>query len=534
MATKKPNIVILWGDDIGIWNISHFSRGMMGYRTPNIDRIAEEGVTFTDYYSQQSCTAGRACFITGQNPIRTGLTKVGMPGATVGLQAEDPTIAEMLKPLGYATGQFGKNHLGDRDEYLPTVHGFDEFFGNLYHLNAEEEPELPDYPKMPWFKKEFGPRGVLHCVADGKGGQTITDTGPLTKKRMETIDEEITAKAIEWVERQVKADKPFFLWYNSTAMHFRTHVAEKNIGKSGQDPYSDRMVVHDEQIGELLAKLDELGVTDNTIVMYSTDNGPENDTWPDGANTPFRGQKDSNWEGGWRVPCFIRWPGKIKANTVLNGIVSHIDMFPTLLDIAGDPDVTTRLLKGTTVGDKKFKVHLDGFNMVPYITGKTKDSPRESIFYFSDDGEVIAVRVGDYKFHLASQLAHQMQQWQQPFVKFRLPTIMNLRRDPFERADFNSNVYWDWMVDHVPQMYLMQKVVAEQIKAFEEFPPRQKPASFNLDSVMAQITAVPHPTASNGAHNEAHDGAVEGSQKAPRSMARPAARGQTGKKANKR
>ncbi len=330
MAAKKPNILILWGDDIGIWNISHFSRGMMGYRTPNIDRIAKEGVTFTDYYSQQSCTAGRACFICGQNPIRTGLTKVGMPGATVGLQKEDPTIAELLKPLGYATGQFGKNHLGDRDEFLPTVHGFDEFFGNLYHLNAEEEPELPDYPKDPAFKKQFGPRGVLHCKADGKGGQTIVDTGPLTKKRMETIDEEITDRALAWMEAQAKADKPFFLWYNATAMHFRTHVAEKNLGKSGQDPYSDRMVVHDEQIGMMLDKLDELGIADNTIVMYSTDNGPENDTWPDGATTPFRGQKDSNWEGGWRVPCFMRWPGKIKPDSVLNGIVSHIDMFPTL------------------------------------------------------------------------------------------------------------------------------------------------------------------------------------------------------------
>ena len=321
MATKKPNILILWGDDIGIWNISHFSRGSMGYRTPNIDRIAEEGVTFTDYYSQQSCTAGRACFIAGQNPIRTGLTKVGMPGANVGLQKEDPTIAEMLKPLGYATGQFGKNHLGDRNEYLPTVHGFDEFFGNLYHLNAEEEPELPDYPKDPAFKKNAprSPRGVATdwhppTVTMGTGGQQkVTDTGPLTKKRMETVDEEITARAIAWMEKQVKADKPFFLWYNATAMHFRTHVAEKNLGKSGQDPYSDRMVVHDEQIGEMLAKLDELGIADNTIVQYSTDNGPENDTWPDGANTPFRGQKDSNWEGGWRVPCFMRWPGKIKA-----------------------------------------------------------------------------------------------------------------------------------------------------------------------------------------------------------------------------
>src|SRR5437867_3235205 len=320
MAAKKPNILILWGDDIGIWNISHFSRGMMGYQTPNIDRVAKEGVTFTDYYAQQSCTAGRACFITGQNPIRTGLTKVGMPGATVGLQKEDPTIAEMLKPLGYATGQFGKNHLGDRDEYLPTVHGFDEFFGNLYHLNAEEEPELPDYPKDPAFKKQFGPRGVLHCKADGKGGQTIEDTGP------------------------------------------------------------------------------------------------ENDTWPDGATTPFRGQKDSNWEGGWRVPCFMRWPGKIKPDSVLNGIVSHIDMFPTLLAAAGNPDVTKQLLDGCTVEGKKFNVHLDGFNMIPYLSGEVKESPRPAIMYFSDDGEIIAVRVGDWKFNLAVQRADTMRQWAEPFV----------------------------------------------------------------------------------------------------------------------
>jgi arylsulfatase A-like enzyme len=492
MAAKKPNILILWGDDIGIWNISYFSRGMMGYRTPNIDRVANEGVTFTDYYGQQSCTAGRASFITGQNPIRTGLTKVGMPGATVGLQKEDPTIAEMLKPLGYATGQFGKNHLGDRDEFLPTVHGFDEFFGNLYHLNAEEEPELPDYPKDPAFKKKFGPRGVLHCKSDGKGGQTIEDTGPLTKKRMETIDEEITSAALDWMEKQVKAEKPFFLWYNSTAMHFRTHIAEKNRGKSGQDPYSDRMVVHDEQIGQMLDKLDELGIADNTIVMYSTDNGPENDTWPDGANTPFRGQKDSNWEGGWRVPCFIRWPGKIKAGSVLNGIVSHIDMFPTLLAAAGNPDITQQLLDGCTVGGQKYHVHLDGYNQIPYLTGAVKESPRNAIFYFSDDGEVIAVRVGDYKLTFAVQRANTMQLWQEPFVKLRLPTIFNLRRDPFERADFNSNTYYDWMVDHVPQLYLVQDLVAQQIADFVKFPPRQKPASFNLDAVMALVSSHGH------------------------------------------
>ena len=500
MAAKKPNILILWGDDVGIWNCSFFSRGMMGYRTPNIDRVANEGAAFTDYYSQQSCTAGRACFICGQNPIRTGLTKVGMPGATIGLQKEDPTIAELLKPLGYATGQFGKNHLGDRNEYLPTVHGFDVFFGNLYHLNAEEEPELPDYPKDPKFKEMFGPRGVLDCLATDKddpteqprwgrvGKQKIKDTGPLSKKRMETIDEEITARAIEWMEQQAKAQKPFFLWYNSTAMHFRTHVAEKNLGKSGQDPYSDRMVVHDEQIGMILDKLDELGIADNTIVMYSTDNGPENDTWPDGATTPFRSQKDTNWEGGWRVPAFIRWPGKIRAGTVLNGIVSHIDMFPTLLAAAGDLDVTQRLLKGTKVGDKTFNVHLDGYNMLPYFTGEVKESPRQSLVYFSDDGELMAVRLGDWKLQFAVQRAFQMNVWAEPLVKLRLPHIFSLRRDPFERADFNSNTYWDWMVDHAPILYAYQAVVAEQISGFAKFPPRQKPASFNLDEVLTQAS----------------------------------------------
>jgi arylsulfatase len=500
MAAKKPNILILWGDDIGIWNCSFFSRGMMGYRTPNIDRVANEGAAFTDYYSQQSCTAGRACFICGQNPIRTGLTKVGMPGATVGLQKEDPTIAELLKPLGYATGQFGKNHLGDRNEYLPTVHGFDVFFGNLYHLNAEEEPELPDYPKDPKFKEMFGPRGVLDCVATNEddatvqprwgrvGKQKVKDTGPLTKKRMETIDEEITARAIQWMEQQAKADKPFFLWYNTTAMHFRTHVAEKNLGKSGQDPYSDRMVVHDEQIGMMLDKLDELGIADNTIVMYSTDNGPENDTWPDGATTPFRSQKDTNWEGGWRVPAFIRWPGKIKAGTVLNGIVSHIDMFPTLLAAAGDPDVTQRLLKGTKVGDKTFNVHLDGYNMLPYFTGEVKESPRQSLAYFSDDGDLMAVRVGDWKLQFALQRAFQMNVWAEPLVKLRVPHIFSMRRDPFERADFNSNTYWDWMVNHAPLLYLCQAVVAQEIDSFAKFPPRQKPASFNLDEVLATVS----------------------------------------------
>jgi arylsulfatase A-like enzyme len=499
MATKQPNILILWGDDIGIWNISHFSKGQMGYRTPNIDRVADEGVSFTDYYGQQSCTAGRAAFITGQNPLRTGLTKVGMPGATLGLQPEDPTIAEMLKPLGYATGQFGKNHLGDRNEFLPTAHGFDEFFGNLYHLNAEEEPELPDYPKDPKFKAAFGPRGVLHCLATDKddatndprwgrvGKQTIKDTGPLTKKRMETVDEEITSAAIGWIEKQVKADKPFFCWYNSTAMHFRTHLADKNRGKSGQDDYSDRMVTHDEQIGQVLDKIDQLGIADNTIVMYSTDNGPENDTWPDGANTPFRGQKDTNWEGGWRVPAFLRWPGKIKAGTVLNGIVCHQDMLPTLVAAAGDPNVSQKLLDGYKVGDKTFRVHIDGVNQLPYLTGQVKESPRNAFFYVSDDGGVMAVRAGDYKLSFEEQNATTMEAWAHPFVKLRLPHMFNLRRDPFERASFNSNTYWDWIVDHAPQLYLVQGLVAAQIENYVKYPPRQKAASFNLDAVMAQL-----------------------------------------------
>jgi arylsulfatase len=492
MATNKPNILILWGDDIGTWNVSYFSRGMMGYRTPNIDRVADEGVAFTDYYGQQSCTAGRAAFICGQNPVRTGLTKVGMPGATVGLQAEDPTIAELLKPLGYATAQFGKNHLGDRDEYLPTVHGFDEFFGNLYHLNAEEEPENPDYPKDPNFKKKFGPRGVLRCTSDGKGGQKITDTGPLTKKRMETVDEEFTAAAMEWMEKQAKDNQPFFLWYNSTAMHFRTHLADKNRGKSGQDDYSDRMVTHDEQIGQILDKLDELGIADNTIVMYSTDNGPENDTWPDGANTPFRSQKDTNWEGGWRVPSFIRWPGKIKPGTVLNGIVAHTDMLPTLLAAAGDPDINAKLMKGHKVGDKTFKVHIDGFNMLPYLTGEVKESPRKAFFYMSDDGEVMAVRHGDWKFVVGEQRAQQMRVWMEPLSKLRVPLMFNLRRDPFERAQHNSNTYYDWIMSHAFMLYDMQAVVSGELNNFVNFPPRQKPASFNLDEVMRQVQQVHH------------------------------------------
>jgi arylsulfatase len=489
MAANKPNILVLWGDDIGWWNISYNSRGQMGYRTPNIDRVANEGVAFTDYYGQQSCTAGRAAFITGQNPIRTGLTKVGMPGAAVGLQKEDPTIAEMLKPLGYATGQFGKNHLGDKDEFLPTMHGFDEFFGNLYHLNAEEEPEDEDYPKDPAFKKRFGPRGVLHCRADGKGGQTVEDTGPLTRLRMETIDEEITGKALDYIDRKHKEQQPFFVWYNTTAMHFRTHRAEKHKGKSGQGFYNDVMVAHDENIGRMLAKLDELGIADNTIVLYSTDNGPHFNAWPDGGITPFRDEKNTNWEGGWRVPAFARWPARFKPGTVLNGIVSHQDWFPTLLAAAGQPEIKERLLHGYQAGGKDFKVHLDGYDMLSYLGGETQESPRRGFFYISDDGDILAVRMGDWKVVLMEQRARQLMCWLEPFVKLRAPKLFNLRRDPFERADHSSNTYWDWYISHAYAIYEMQAVVAEQLAAFQQFPPRQKPAAFNLDEVLRTVQA---------------------------------------------
>jgi len=487
MAGKKPNILILWGDDIGWWNISYNNRGQMGYRTPNIDRVGNEGMAFTDYYAQQSCTAGRAAFICGQNPIRTGLTKVGMPGADLGLQKEDPTIAELLKPLGYRTGQFGKNHLGDKDEFLPTMHGFDEFMGNLYHLNAEEEPEDPDYPTDPAFKEKFGPRGVLHCWSDGNGGQKIEDTGPLTKKRMETVDDETTAAALKFIDEAHEADEPFFVWYNNTAMHFRTHRADKHKGKSGQGFYNDVMVAHDERIGEMLDKLDELGIAEDTIVMYSTDNGPHYNSWPDAGITPFRSEKNTNWEGGWRVPAFVRWPGKIEAGSVANGIVSHQDWLPTILAAAGEPNIKEKLLEGHTIGDMTYNVHLDGFNMLPYFTGEEKESPRESFFYISDDGDVLAIRHGDWKAVLMEQRAKTLMLWAEPFVSLRLPKIFNLRRDPFERADHNSNTYWDWMISHAYLISGMQAIVAGEVENFAKFPPRQKPASFNLDSVMRQL-----------------------------------------------
>ena len=487
MAPKRPNILVLWGDDIGYWNISANNRGMMGYRTPNIDRLAAEGTGFTDYYGQQSCTAGRAAFITGQNPVRTGLTKVGMPGADLGLRPEDPTIAELLKPLGYVTGQFGKNHLGDRDEFLPTNHGFDEFYGNLYHLNAEEEPENPDYPKDPQFKKRFGPRGVIHSFADGR----IEDTGPLTKKRMETIDEDVTKRTREFMREAHEAHKPFFIWWNSTHMHFRTHLSEKMRGKSGQGFYNDAMVAHDAEVGQLLDELEALKIEEDTIVFYSTDNGPHYNTWPDAGITPFRSEKNSNWEGAFRVPAFVRWPKRIQAGTVLNGIVAHQDWTPTFLAAAGEPNIAEKLLKGHQAGDKRFKVHLDGHNMLPYLAGDAKESPRKSFFYVNDDAQLVALRYEDWKVVFMEQRAKTMALWAEPFVELRVPKIFHLRRDPFERADENANVYWDWLLDHAFILVPAQAYVARELQSLEEFPPRQRPSSFNLDRVLEKLKENP-------------------------------------------
>lgn len=484
-AAEKPNIVVIWGDDIGQTNISTYSRGMMGYKTPNIDRIASEGMMFTDYYGEQSCTAGRSSFITGQSVFRTGLSKVGLPGAKEGLAAEDPTIAEMLKPLGYATGQFGKNHLGDRDEHLPTNHGFDEFLGNLYHLNAEEEPENMDYPKDPEFRKKFGPRGVIKSFADGR----IEDTGPLTKKRMETVDDETVAAALDFMDRQHAAGKPFFLWWNGTRMHFRTHVKEENRGISGQDEYSDGMVEHDRHVGEILKKIDDLGITDNTIVFYSTDNGPHYNTWPDAASTPFRGEKNTNWEGGWRVPAMVKWPGKIKPGTVSNEIMHHMDWLPTFVAAAGVTDVKEQLLKGYTADNKNFKVHLDGYNFLPYLTGQEESAPRKEIFYFSDDGDLTALRYQDWKLIFMEQRAEAtLQAWIEPFVPLRIPLIFNLRRDPYERSQITSNTYFDWLLDRAYLLVPAQTYVGQFLKTFVEYPPRQKPASFSLEQVMEMLT----------------------------------------------
>jgi arylsulfatase len=499
---KKPNICIIWGDDIGQSNISAYSHGVMGYKTPNIDRVAKEGLMFTDYYAEQSCTAGRASFITGQHGMRTGLTKVGMPAATVGLQKEDPTIATLLKPLGYATGQFGKNHLGDRNEYLPTVHGFDEFYGNLYHLNAEEEPEHPDYPKEPAFRAKFGPRGVMDCKASDRddatvdprygrvGKQIIKDTGPLTRKRMETIDDDVANRAVDFIQRQSKAGKPFFVWVNFTHMHFRTHTKPASIGQSGrwQSPYHDTMLDHDKNVGTVLKALDDAGIADNTFVMYSTDNGPHMNTWPDGAMTPFRNEKNTNWEGAYRVPCMVRWPGKIKPGTISNQIISHLDWLPTLLAIAGDTEVTDRLLNGYKVGDMTYKVHLDGYNLVPYLTGASEKCPRDSFIYCNDDQQVTALRYDNWKMvFLEQRVRGTLQVWAEPFTHLRLPKMYNLRTDPYERADVTSNTYYDWLIDHAFLLYGSQDYMGKFIMTFKDYPPRQKAASFNLDEVMKKL-----------------------------------------------
>jgi arylsulfatase A-like enzyme len=458
--------------------------GLMGYRTPNIDRMAREGMIFTDYYAEQSCTAGRSTFITGQCTLRTGLSKVGVPASPLGLQKEDPTIAELLKPLGYATGQFGKNHLGDRDEFLPTAHGFDEFYGNLYHLNAEEEPENPDYPKEPAFRKKFGPRGVLHCRAGG----AIEDTGPLTKKRMESIDDEVTDRALRFIDEAHAAEQPFFVWWNSTHMHFRTHIKQSAIGKSGQGFYNDAMVEHDGYVGRLVAKLDELGIAEDTIVIYSTDNGPHFNTWPDAGITPFRSEKNTNWEGAFRVPTFVRWPGKIAGGKILTGIFSHQDWLPTLLAAAGVPDIKERLLNGHDAGAKHFRLHLDGYNMLPYLTAQSSVSPRKEFFYVDDDGQLVAVRYEDWKVVFMEQRAKTMALWAEPFVPLRVPKIFHLRRDPFERADENSNTYWDWLLDHAFILVPIQAYVKTLMETLRAFPPRQKPASFNLDNVLDELT----------------------------------------------
>jgi arylsulfatase A-like enzyme len=501
----RPNILVIWGDDIGITNLSCYSDGLMGYRTPNIDRVAEEGMRFTDSYGEQSCTAGRSSFITGQSVFRTGLSKVGIPGADVGLRAEDPTIADLLKPLGYATGQFGKNHLGDKNEFLPTVHGFDEFYGNLYHLNAEEEPELPNWPPaadFPRFRERFGPRGVIHSWAadeddpteDGRfgrvGRQRIEDTGPLTRKRMETIDDETVAAAKDFIRRQQGEGTPFFVWMNTTHMHLKTHPKPESVGQAGrwQSPYHDTMIDHDKHVGELLDLLDELGIAEDTIVIYSTDNGPHMNTWPDAGMTPFRSEKNTNWEGAFRVPELIRWPGRIPAGVVSTGIVGHHDWLPTFLAAAGEPDIVEKLKAGHTIGDRTYRVHIDGYNLLPYLTGEADTSPRPGFVYFSDDGDVLALRFDNWKVVFMEQRAQgTLRIWAEPFVALRVPKLFNLRTDPFERADITSNSYYDWFIDNDYIALAATAVMTQFLSTFKEFPPRQRAASFTIDQVVEKL-----------------------------------------------
>jgi len=500
-AGQRPNILVIWGDDVGLANVSAYSFGIMGYKTPNIDRIAREGLMFTDYYAEQSCTAGRASFITGQSGLRTGMTKVGLPAATLGLQAADITIAEALKPLGYATGQFGKNHLGDRNEFLPTVHGFDEFFGNLYHLNAEEEPEHPDYPKDPAFKAKFGPRGVLKTAATDRddatvdprfgrvGKQTIQDTGPLTKKRMETVDDETSNAAIDFIQRQNKANRPFFCWWNGTRMHLYTHVRPEYKGRSGLSEYMDGMLEHDGHVGNLLKTLDDLGIANNTIVIYGTDNGVHMNSWPDGGMTPFRSEKNTNWEGAYRVPAMIRWPGRIRPGQVSNEIFAALDWFPTLLAAAGEPDIKTKLLTGYNAMGKTFTVHLDGYNQLPMLTGQQEKSARKEFFYINDDAQMVALRYENWKSVFCEQRAPgTLRIWAEPFTCLRLPKIFNLRLDPYERADITSNTYYDWSIQRAFLVVPAQALVAQFVESFKDFPPRQKPSSFSVDEVLAAMS----------------------------------------------
>jgi len=495
---KKPNILFVMADDIGWFNLSCYNHGIMGYRTPNIDRIAKDGAMFTDFYGQQSCTAGRAAFMTGQSPIRTGLTKVGLPGAKLGLSFEDPTIAQFLKNLGYATGQFGKNHLGDRNEHLPTVHGFDEFFGNLYHLNAEEEPQNPDYPKDPNFRKKFGPRGVLKCRAADKdddtvdeafgqvGKQVIENTGPLDTKRMETIDEEFLASAIDFMERKTKEESPWFCYFNPTRMHVWTHLKPASKGKTGLGLYPDGMVELNGYVGQLLDKLEQLGVAKDTVVVFTTDNGAEVMSWPDGGSTPFRGEKDTNWEGGWRAPCVMRWPGVIKAGQVINELAALQDFIPTFAAAAGEVDLVEKVKKGYSIGDKTYKVHLDGFNLLPFLKGEVEKSPRPGFLYWSDEGELLAIRVHEWKAVFEEQRHKGLAVWREPFSKMRVPKLFNLRSDPFERGD--EGIFYDkWLADHLFIFVPAQALVAQWLESFKEFPPRARPASFSIDRVMESL-----------------------------------------------
>ncbi len=501
-SSGKPNILVMFGDDVGIWNVSAYNQGMMGYKTPNIDRIAREGAMFTDAYAQQSCTAGRAAFITGQSPIRTGLLKVGLPGAPEGLSAEDPTIATLLKAQGYATGQFGKNHLGDRNEHFPTVHGFDEFFGNFYHLNAEEEPENPDYPKNPEFKAKFGPRGVFKCSATSSvstlpddprfgawGKQSCTDTGPLTKKRMETIDEEVLAATKDFIERNVRSNTPFFAWFNTSRMHIWTHLKPESEGKTGLGIYADGMVEHDGHVGQLLKLLDDLGIANNTIVIWSTDNGVEAMSWPDGGNTPFRGEKNTNWEGGYRVPLVIRWPGTVKPGSVYNDIISHEDWLPTLVGATGQKNLGDSLKKGAKIGGKTYKVYLDGYDWAPYFRGETERGPRKEFFYWTDDGDISGLRYEQWKIVFLEQRAHGYEVWQEPLVELRLPKLFNLRTDPFERADHEGIDYPRWRLERAFVLVPAQTIVGSFLGTLQEYPPRQKPGSFSLGDAMDKIQA---------------------------------------------